>query len=183
MVPDMTDWSDVVHQHGPVVWKTAWRLLGNEADAADCFQNTFLAALKVSRKQTVRSWSALLRRLATTKALDRLRQRYRQSGRLVPLDDCPAVAARASGPDRQAEADELAEQLRDAIAALDDRQAAVFCLAWLESLPHRQIAEQLGLTVTHVGVLLHRARAQLRRLLRAHAPQGAGRVGDKEIRT
>src|SRR5262249_50765402 len=33
--PEMTDWSQVVQQHGPMVWRTAHRLLNNEADAAD----------------------------------------------------------------------------------------------------------------------------------------------------
>jgi len=32
--------------HGPLVWQTAWRLLGHEADAADCFQETFVSAME-----------------------------------------------------------------------------------------------------------------------------------------
>ena len=84
----MTDWSQVVKQHGPAVWKTAWRLPGNEADAADCFQNAFMAAVELSRAETARNVGALLRRLATVKALDRLRQRYRRRERNVMLDDC-----------------------------------------------------------------------------------------------
>jgi RNA polymerase sigma-70 factor (ECF subfamily) len=161
----MTDWSQVVRRHGPLVWKTAWRLLGNEADVADCFQNAFLAALEVSRRQRVGSWAALLRYLATVKALERLRQRYRRADRLVPLADFPVADTRSPAPHRAAEADELAMNLRNALA------------------DYRQIAEQLGLTVSHVGVLLNRARTQLRRRLRAHAPQGAGRDGGKEIQS
>jgi outer membrane lipoprotein-sorting protein len=53
--PDMTDWSEVVRRHGPIVWKTAYRLLNHEADAADCFQNTFVSAWELSRAEAVRN--------------------------------------------------------------------------------------------------------------------------------
>jgi len=65
------DWQMIVKKHGPAVWQTAYRLLGNHTDAADCFQETFVSALKVSRKQRVRNFSALLVRLATMRAIDK----------------------------------------------------------------------------------------------------------------
>src|SRR5437762_13797875 len=76
----MTDWNAMVHDEGPAVWRTLWRLLGNRADADDCFQETFLAALVYSRDQgrEVHHWSALLQKIATTRAVDRLRPRYRR---------------------------------------------------------------------------------------------------------
>ncbi len=77
---------------------------------------------------------------------------------------------KAAGPSRLAESHELAAHSRTALAGLDSRQAEVFCLACLEDFDYRQIAEQLGLTVDHVGVLLSRARAALRKRLQAHAP-------------
>ena len=43
-VSGMTDWSQIVQEHGPLVWRTAYRLLNHEADAADCFQRTFVSA-------------------------------------------------------------------------------------------------------------------------------------------
>jgi DNA-directed RNA polymerase specialized sigma24 family protein len=97
-VPDAMDWPEIVQQHGPIVWKTVYRLLSNEADAADCFQNAFMAALDVSRTQTVRNWPGLLKRLATTSALERLRQRYRQSGRETGLPRNPLADPRATEP-------------------------------------------------------------------------------------
>ena len=63
------DWQMIVKKHGPAVWQTAYRLLGNHADAADCFQETFVSALKVSRKQRVRNFPALLVRPVTTQAI------------------------------------------------------------------------------------------------------------------
>jgi RNA polymerase sigma-70 factor (ECF subfamily) len=79
----MTDWSQIVEEHGPLVWRTAQRLLRHEADTADCFQRTFISAVEVSQREAVHSWPALLRRLATARALDNVlihaHKRKRQS--------------------------------------------------------------------------------------------------------
>lgn len=166
----MTDWTQIVREHGPIVWKTVYRLLGNEADAADCFQNAFLAAVELSRKERVRNWPALVRRLATTSALERLRQRYRELSRPSVPADGSTVDLRGVGPDRSAEAAELAEHLCEALAELDPKQARAFCLARLEGFSYREIARQMGMTVNHVGVLLNRAKSALRTRLRAHDP-------------
>lgn len=165
----MTDWSKTVEDHGPVVWKTAYRLLENEADAADCFQRTFLAAVEFARQQPVHHWPALLRRLATARALEQLRVRIRDRGRQTelsesdPLDGC-------TSPLEAAQASELAESLRIALGEIDPRQAQVFCLTQLEGLSYDDVATELGMTVNHVGVLLNRARATLKERLAAFAP-------------
>jgi RNA polymerase sigma-70 factor (ECF subfamily) len=164
----MTDWSQVVREHGPIVWRTAHRLLGNEADASDCFQRTFLSALELERKEIIRNWPALLRRLATARALESLRRRRRKSSRLTTLTEDAGANRRGLGPVESAEAAELAGRLRDALVELDARQAQVFCLACLDGLSYQEIAEQLEVTVNQVGVLLSRARAALRERLRAH---------------
>jgi RNA polymerase sigma factor (sigma-70 family) len=114
----MTDWSQIVEQHGPQVWRTAQRLLRHEADAADCFQRTFIAALEISRKQTVRHWPALLRRIATARALEQLRQRVGMRARLSGDAEENGVERqmdrKSLGPDGAAQASELADHLRAA---------------------------------------------------------------------
>jgi RNA polymerase sigma-70 factor (ECF subfamily) len=166
----MTDWPQIVQEHGPVVWRTAYRLLNNEPDAADCFQRTFVAALALERTETVHNWPAFLNRLATLRALECLRQKRRDAGRHTRLPETGRVDAKAADPLQAAEAGELVEHLRAALAELDPRQGQVFCLACLEDLSYQQIAEQLGITVNHVGVLLNRARTSLQDLLQAHRP-------------
>ena len=61
----MANWSQIVQEHGDIVWRTAHRLLGNEADEADCFQRTFVSALELSRKEPIRTGPLL--RLATVR--------------------------------------------------------------------------------------------------------------------
>src|SRR5215510_861036 len=115
----MMDWSQIVQQHGPIVWRTVRRLVHHEADRADCFQRTFVSALELSRTQVIRNWPGLLKRLATTRALECLRQRRRDSKRLTALPENSVVDRKGVGPVKSAETSELAEHLREALADLD----------------------------------------------------------------
>jgi len=162
----MEDWSKIVAQHGEAVWQAAYRLLGSEADAADCVQETFVAAVKVSRREPVRSWPALLYRLGHQQALSMLRQRLRRRNHLGAAQT-PDVQDPAPGPEREAQTREAAEALRKALTRLPQQQAVAFSLRFLEDLSYEQIAEALGLSSSAVGVLIHRAKSKLQRLMNA----------------
>jgi RNA polymerase sigma-70 factor (ECF subfamily) len=157
----MTDWDAIVERDGPAVWRTVYRLLGRRADAEDCFQETFLAALRLWARQPVQHPRAALQRLATARAVDRLRRRYRESGRTAGVD-WDNLRNPGPSPPQQAVASELSQRLRDALALLPGKQADVFCLYCLEGWAYADIATELGISVDAVGVMLHRARARLR---------------------
>jgi len=157
------DWRIIVKKHGPIVWQTAYRLLGNDADAADCFQETFVSALKVSQRENVRNFSALLVRLATMRAIDKLRQRFSSSQACADTADLAAVPSANPSPVQQAQTHELAERLRKALTQLPPQEAQVFCLRYLNDMSYRQIAKELGIKANTAGVLLHRAREKLRK--------------------
>lgn len=159
------NWQHIAEEHASAVWQAAYRLLRNQADAADCFQEAFLAAFELSQRQPVRNIRALLLHLATTRAIDQLRRRMRQV-RHEANDDVEPASARP-GPDAEAQNLELAERLRDAIGQLPPQEAKVFCLRHFNDLSYREIARELTITSGAVGVLLHRAKAKLRQLLEA----------------
>jgi RNA polymerase sigma-70 factor (ECF subfamily) len=160
----MTDWEAVVSQHVAAVRHTVYRLVGNHADAWDCVQETFLEAVKIDRREPVRNWPALLRHLATARALDLLRVRCRPRGRGPEAD--PALAAsREPSPSRQAEASELADRLRAAVGRLPRRQAVVFCLSCFEQMTSEEVGQRLGTSPTAARMLLSRARRRLQGLL------------------
>jgi RNA polymerase sigma-70 factor, ECF subfamily len=161
----MDNWQGIAAQYGPLVWKTAWRLLAHREDTADCFQETFLAAMHIARRQEVRNWPGLLQRLATARALDALRRRIRHNGRHTRIPDDSLLPSAEPGPDQLAAAAELAGQLRDALARVPAAQAEVFCLREICDLTYEQIAAATGLSVDAVGVNLHRARTRLREML------------------
>jgi RNA polymerase sigma-70 factor (ECF subfamily) len=166
----MPDWQEILRRDGPAVWRTAYRLLNNRADADECFQEAFLAGLEVSRREAVRNWRALLQRLAAVRAVDRLRERGRRRSR-EQTADWDALAGNEPLPSQGAEEAELAQRLRDALARIPAQQAEVFCLQSLEGWSYQEIAEQLSLSINTVGVLLHRARQRLRELLASDPEQ------------
>ena len=155
------DWQVIVKKYGFIVWQIAYRLLDNEADAADCFQETFICALEVSRRQRVRKFPALLARLATNRAIDKLRQRISQSKTGANAVDLAALPNKNFSPAEQVQSRELAERLRKALTKLPMQEAEVFCLRYLSEMSYRQIAKELKITINLVGVLLHRAKAKL----------------------
>jgi RNA polymerase sigma-70 factor (ECF subfamily) len=164
----MTDWPTILRDHGPLVWRTVYRLLNQHADASDCFQKTFLAAVELAGRETVRSWPGVLKRLATARALESLRARYRHRA-AEPLPEL--VDHHARDPFDEATHGELADRLRAALAALDPVLANVFCLISLEGLSNAEAAAQLGVTANHAGVLLHRAKQSLRTTLSGFDPK------------
>jgi RNA polymerase sigma-70 factor (ECF subfamily) len=161
------NWQVIIEEHGPIVWQTAYRLLGNHAETADCFQETFLCALEVSQRQRVRNFPALLARLATTRAIDRLRERLRRSRHEPSIAERAYARSAAPSPEGQAQANELAATLRAALAKLPPQEARAFCLRYLNGMSYRQIAAELDIKTNAAGVLLHRAKARLRGLLRS----------------
>lgn len=163
----MINWDHLVREHGPAVARTAWRILGHAADTEDVVQDVFLEAHRAQRTQQVRSWPALLRRIATCQALYRLRQRKRA----LPLDGLELAGALA-GPEEAAQEHELADRLREAVAQLPPRESEVFCLCFFDELPHERIAETLDISTGAVKTALCKARTRLEELL-AVAGKGA----------
>lgn len=166
----MHDWSELIDKHGPMVWSTIRRLIGNRDDASDCFQEVFSAALEFSRKQKVLSWSATLRHLASVKAMDCLRRRYRDS-QIQHGQHLTAIADPQSDcPQDRLDSAELASALRAALVTIEPRQAEVFSMICLDTMTYQEAAAAIGITENHVGVLLTRARAALKQQLQAYAP-------------
>ena len=161
----MIDWGAILAEHGLTVWRTAYRLLDHHDDALDCYQETFLAAFRFRHPQTIFDWPSFLVSLATRRAMDRLRQRYRAGRRSIPIDTAPEPSSGVDGPLQQARANELMGRVREGMAELPEKQAEVFWLSCLEGLSHQQIADLLQVPPGEVRVLLHRARTRLRAVL------------------
>jgi len=169
----MTDWEAVVGQNVEIVRRTVYRLVGNDADAWDCVQETFLEAVRIDRRKPVRDWPALLRHVATARALDLLRVRSRQRRRSSAEANLAQAISREPDPSGYAVASELADRLRDAVGQLPGRQAQVFCLSCFEQMTSAEVGEHLGISPTAARMLLSRARRRLHGLLKPL--QGAAR--------
>jgi RNA polymerase sigma-70 factor, ECF subfamily len=164
--PALADWESIVRAHGPMAFDTAWRLLGHVADTEDVVQQALFDAFRLHGRQPVGNWGGLLRRLATRRAIDRLRERRS----LLPLPPQPLAFEPASPKSEQPEAvaveRELADRLRMAVAELPDREATVFSLHYFGEMSNSDVAESLGISPDAVGVALYKARKRLKELLR-----------------
>jgi RNA polymerase sigma-70 factor, ECF subfamily len=159
-------WEEIVRDHSPAIWKTAYRLVGNRDDAADCVQETFLSAMRHGNSKPVANWGAFLHRIVTNRALDCLRNRYRMAAHREPVPaGWTSLPDFRPDPQRLAQGSELMQGLLQALAKLPGQQAEVFCLRYLADLDYREIAESMDIPPNSVGALLHRTRVSLRQML------------------
>jgi RNA polymerase sigma-70 factor, ECF subfamily len=164
-VNSQDEWlSRLVETQGSLVWRTISRLLGADDGVDDCFQETFLELMRLANKAQIQHPAALLVRIATRRAIDRIRQRSADRRTVRTLADGDAAAK--FEPLVAAIGAELAEALRAALATLPEQQSAVFVMTQLEHLSHDDAAAALGVRLNHVAVLLFRARTALQMKLK-----------------
>jgi RNA polymerase sigma-70 factor, ECF subfamily len=159
------DWTTIVAEHGPRVWRTVYRLVSHREDALDCYQETFLKAAKYAANHTVSNWTGLLSKLANAQALDCLRRRYRAGRQCEALDAAVDVATTDAAPERRAEVLDSIEQVRLALVELPQNQAEVFCLREIELMSTADVARLMNVTPDDVATWLHRAKRKLREAL------------------
>ena len=153
-------WSSFVARHARSVLTAAVRVLGNQADAEDLAQDVFVEIFRLERRAELADQPALVRTIATRRALDRLRRRPPT----VALGDHD-VQARPADPAGPAMASEFGQRLRGLLADLPPREGEVFYMASFEGLSHADIATALGISSGAVAKSLCLARAKLARAL------------------
>ncbi|MGB8860785.1 MAG: sigma-70 family RNA polymerase sigma factor [Ilumatobacteraceae bacterium] len=141
----------------------ASRVSGQE-DKADAVQETFLRAWK--RLDTLRDpeqflpWLyAIARNMATSTGRSKTR------GATVELIPDAAAAPTSVGPEELAELADLSRAAAGALVVLSHRDATVITMATSLGFGPAEIAAALGISEGNAAVILHRARARLRREL------------------
>jgi len=153
------EFSRVFEKYHGLVFRTAYRITGNAADAEDVLQTIFLRLLRRnSSVPAVEKEESYLRRAAVNASLDLLRTRH--SEQRVPLTE---VSEPVHDPP-----DELRDCLRRAFVCLSPRSAEIFALRYVEDFTNRQIAEALNMSQVLVAVTLHRTRRQLQKEIRSY---------------
>jgi RNA polymerase sigma factor (sigma-70 family) len=160
----LTNWNQIREIHGPMVWSTVARILKHRDDAIDCFQDVFAEAIQRGRRSPVDDWGALLRWLATRRAIDQLRRRQRNAAASSNLEQ---VCDSAQSVEENVRFEELVQRVRSEMAKMPDRQAEAFWLVCVEERTYEEVAQQMGVRRNAVGVLVHRARIHLRSQLQS----------------
>lgn len=145
----------VLDEHSAAVMAILRGAVGREG-AEDCFQETFLAALraypKLSDAGNLRGW---LLTIAHRKAIDHRRAAGR---RPIPVAEVPEVAAEDGIPESD-------DRLWVAVGALPPKQRAAVALRYGSDLPHGEIAAALGCSPEAARRSLHEGLKRLRKEL------------------
>jgi RNA polymerase sigma factor (sigma-70 family) len=168
-------WEQIVTQHSPRVYRLAYRLTGNQHDAEDLTQETFIRVFRSLSSYTPGTFEGWMHRITTNLFLDQVRRRRRI--RMDPLgDDAERVeAAPGEGsPERGFEHANLDRDVQRALDALSPEFRAAVVLCDIEGLSYEEIAVTLGIKLGTVRSRIHRARAQLRDALAHRDPALAG---------
>jgi len=162
----------LVDLNSPKIYNVALGLLGDEQEAEDVLQETFLNAFQaIDRFEGRSQLSTWLYRIAYNASLMRLRKR----GRMTTFSlDQPVGEADddqresrhlvdwSALPDDQLLSAEAREEMNRAIADLPETLRSTFILRDIQGLSGAETADVLGITVQAVKNRLHRARLKLR---------------------
>jgi RNA polymerase sigma factor (sigma-70 family) len=172
-------WDQIVREHSARVYRLAYRLTGNQQDAEDLTQETFLRVFRSLSSYTPGTFEGWLHRITTNLFLDQVRRRKRI--RMEAMGEDAARVAAPEGPGRPERGFEHANLDHDVQAALDSlrpeyRAAVVLCD--IEGLSYEEIALTLGIKLGTVRSRIHRARAQLRDALAHRRGEVTDPAGD-----
>ena len=131
-----------------------WRILGNEQDVCDAYQNTFLQLAHYEGGQKPKHIKAYIFRTANNVAISMLRHRLAERRRLsADIAGSKAV----SSPANELDSKSLQETLRCCIARLPEHLRNVVILRELGELSYAQVAKILGISVATARVYRHKA--------------------------
>lgn len=168
------------------VYWIAYRIVGNQDDAREIAQATFVRLWQVlSRYRPGQSFDTWLYRITVNLSIDHYRSRGPMRSQ-VPLEGPEALRsgtavlpAQGASPLESLASAELGAVFERIAARLGEKQRAVFVLSQIEGMPTEEIARIMGITHSTVRNHLAQARKTLQDALRRLYPEywRAGRSG------
>jgi RNA polymerase sigma-70 factor (ECF subfamily) len=162
----------LVDRYSRPLFRLAYRITGNEADADDVVQESFIRAYRSLAQYDGRSsFQGWIWRIATNYALDLLAAKKRRGWERSQGDeDLPdaleQVPASGATPERLAFSGQLRQHLEHALGALTELERAAFVLRHFEGLSVDEIGSSLGVNSNSVKQGVFRAVQKLRIALR-----------------
>src|SRR5690349_2672201 len=143
-------WDEVVREHADRVYRLAYRLTGNQHDAEDLTQETFVRVFRSLSSYKPGTFEGWLHRITTNLFLDMARRRSRVRMEALPEDNDRLEGDDLSpeeiydenhlDPDLQAALDELPPEFRAAVVLCD-----------VEGLSYEEIGATLGRSEEHTS--------------------------------
>ncbi|HEY0156676.1 MAG TPA: sigma-70 family RNA polymerase sigma factor [Thermoanaerobaculia bacterium] len=156
----------LVERHSRPIYRSAFRITGNAADADDVVQEAFLrcyrALASFDARATFPTW---LNRIAINCALDLIDSRKRREGRIDGGEDLAQLASPDASPDRLLLGSEMQRAIAAAMAELTGNERTAFVLRHFEGMPLEEIGQILGTRLNATKNTVFRAVRKLRQQL------------------
>jgi RNA polymerase sigma-70 factor (ECF subfamily) len=172
---DAEAWGQLYHDYAPAIFRFCRRALPTREDAEDATMEVFMKLRGVlNQYDDSRSFSAWLYKIAANHCWDTLRRRkIRQDKETEDLDALPLEHPDASQLEKLIE-QRTSEEVRKALAKLGPRARMALVMRYYSDMSYDEIADELGVRRAFVGVVLLRARHELRQALGEPGAMAAG---------
>jgi len=171
---DLSAWGELIQIHQDRLYNSIVRVVGHPDQARDVVQDAFIQAIEnFSHFDGKSQFSTWLYRIAFNRAMTI----YRRHKGEVSLDVArekvgdETMATSQDQPEDRVLNSELVDEVHQALEQLTAEHRAVMLLREIEGCEYEQIAEILEISPGTVRSRLHRAREQMRRLLRGYFDQ------------
>ncbi|HEX7377355.1 MAG TPA: sigma-70 family RNA polymerase sigma factor [Pirellulales bacterium] len=158
---------DLVRKYQDRLYNTMTHLTRSSEDARDIVQDSFVKAfVKLDTFQRGSAFYTWLYRIAFNTAMSQKRRRRPTPAADAGTDCGQEAVDPGAGPGDRLEREELASQVRAALAALSEEYRTVLVLRDIDGCDYEAMAELLSVPLGTVRSRLHRARLQLREQLK-----------------
>jgi RNA polymerase sigma-70 factor, ECF subfamily len=172
---DAEAWGELYRDFAPAIFRFCRRALPTREDAEDATMDIFTKLKDIlSQYDETRSFSAWLYRVSANHCWDILRRRkIRQDKETEDVDEVPLEHPDPNQLDRLIE-QRTSEEVRAALQKLGPRARMALVLRYYSDISYDEIADALGVRRAFVGVVLLRARHELRQALEGKGALAAG---------
>jgi RNA polymerase sigma-70 factor (ECF subfamily) len=144
---------------------TLYYLVGNQEDARDALQETFVKCWRHQEKlaeiQNLKAW---IFRIALNTGRDLRQSAWRRKRQSLPEDET-MIESRSRGPQSEVLENEQLDRIRHALRDLRSEEQEVFLLRQNGQMTYEEIAEALGIPTGTVKTRMRRAVSKLREVL------------------
>jgi RNA polymerase sigma-70 factor, ECF subfamily len=178
---DADAWGELYRMYAPAIFRFCRRALPTREDAEDATTEVFMKVRqKLGTYDSTRPFTAWLYKVASNHCWDMLRRRrIRQDLETGDLETLPLEHPDPSQLERL-QTEHGSKEVRNGLQKLPDRARMALVLRYFADMSYEEIADTLGVRRAFVGVLLLRARHQLRDVLAGADPSLAvGAAGAK----
>ena len=163
---DTQAWGDLYREFAPAIFRFCRRAMPSKEDAEDATMEIFMKLHdKLMQFDPSRSFSAWLYKVAANHCWDLLRRRKaRHDQDMDDVDDVPLEAPEPNQLEKLIE-ERTSAEVRRALDMLGVRARMALVMRYYSDMSYDEIADALGVRRPFVGVVLLRARHELRQAL------------------